>query len=186
MKNDQEGPLLKVVANSTKCVYCLFMKWKSVKNYEERYEVSDCGIIRKVPCKSVIGQWINDQGYCLVRLSNPRAVFRVHRLVADAFIPNPDLLPCVNHIDCVRHNNHACNLEWCTQSQNIEHSDRLGRMKRDYWKGKRSPNAKLSDQQADEIRQMYVKGNISWEKLAKMFKTNKRTIGRIVRRETYI
>lgn len=111
---------------------------------------------------------------------------RVHRVVAEAFIPNPDGFPFVNHIDCVRNNNTIANLEWCTQWQNIRHSQALGRMQRDYWTGRRSPNAALSEEDAAKIRAEYSAGGISWAFLAKKYKTNKRTVGRIVSGESYV
>jgi hypothetical protein len=91
----------------------------------------------------------------------------------------------VNHLDCDRANNHAQNLEWCTQLENLKHSANLGRMQRDYWKGRRSPNAALSDAQAREIRRIYAEGNSSWESIGRMFEISKRAVGRIVNGETY-
>lgn len=70
--------------------------WQSVRDFEGKYEVSDLGAVRTVAGR-VLVQWLNDQGYALVRFSNPRTVKRVHRLVADAFIANPDGKPFVNH-----------------------------------------------------------------------------------------
>lgn len=157
---------------------------KYVAGYDGRYQVSDCGVVYRNDGIEV-GQWMNDQGYMLVRFSNPRKTMRVHRLVAEAFLENDLRLPFVNHIDCVRHNNNVKNLEWCTQWQNIKHSDSLGRMKKDYWKGKRSPNAKISEEAVNEIRREYSAGGVSWQFLGKKFCISKRTVGRIVKNESY-
>lgn len=71
------------------------------------------------------------------------------------------------------------------QAHNLAHAASQSRMQRDYWTGKRSPNAKLTDRQAQNIRTLYVTGNLSHAELAKIFNTNKRTIGRILNGETY-
>jgi YesN/AraC family two-component response regulator len=157
---------------------------KEIIGYEGKYYISDCGSVFKND-GTEIGQWMNDQGYMLVRLSNPRKTMRVHRLVAEAFLKNDLNLPFVNHIDCVRHNNKYENLEWCTQSQNLKHSELLGRMKRDYWKGKRSPNAKISTETAISIRNLYASGGVSLDAIGKKFNISKRTVGRIVKNESY-
>lgn len=161
------------------------MTWMPVLGYEGQYEVSDIGEVRSVNGR-VLKQVLNDQGYALVRVSGPRKILRVHRMVAEAFIPNPNNLPFVNHIDCVRDNNCAANLEWCTQWQNLHHSHVLGRMQRDYWSGRRSPNATLANSTVEQIRTEYAKGGISWAALAKKYGTNKRTVGRIVSGESYV
>src|SRR5690242_3082611 len=75
-----------------------------VVGYEKHYLISTDGVIKKISGE-IIGTWKNDQGYVLARLSNPRAVVRAHRLVAEAFIQNPDNLPIINHIDHCRSNN---------------------------------------------------------------------------------
>jgi hypothetical protein len=161
------------------------MKWKSVVGREGQYEVSDNGDLRKVGGIPV-GQWANDQGYKLARFSKPRQTVRVHRVVAEAFIKNPLQRPFINHIDCARGNNVSSNLEWCSQWENLNHSDRLGRMQRNYWKGKRSPNAQVSPETIQKVREEYKKGNISWEALGKRHGISKRSIGRIVREQTYV
>lgn len=75
-------------------------------------------------------------GYLIVTLSHKgkKSTFRVHRLVAQAYIPNPKEKPEVNHIDCDRSNNAAENLEWVSSSENKIHSYRFG-SKEAPWRG---------------------------------------------------
>ena len=159
--------------------------WQPIETHDGRYEVSSCGEVRDFAGRHLM-QWMSDQGYSLVRLSSPRIVARVHRLVAAAFLPNPSALPVVNHIDCIRSNNRVANLEWCTQWQNLKHSSDLGRMQRDYWRGKRSPNAALDDATVAEIRAQYQQGDVSWQTLGGQFGVSRRSIGRIINGETYV
>ena len=156
-------------------------EWQPI---DGRYLVSRAGEIKNTNGK-IIGQWKNDNGYMLVRLSAPRRVERVHRLVAAAFVQNPRGMDIVNHIDCDRSNNDASNLEWCTQAENLQHSSNLGRMQRDFWVGKRSPNAALADDQVRKIRSDYAAGGVSLNGLARKFGISKRAIGRIIHKETY-
>lgn len=158
------------------------MEWQPIDEY---YEVSDNGEVRHAEDGRLVGQWLNDNGYYLVRLSRPRRMLRVSRLVATAFLPNPFSLPVVNHLDFDRANNAATNLEWCTQRHNLNHSRVLGRMKIDYWKGKRGPNAILTDEEAAEIRRRYAEGGISHSELGRLAGVSKRTVGRIVSGATY-
>lgn len=101
--------------------------WKKVEGYES-YEISNTGKvlthnwmnrgITKVMCPSKY------RGYFQVNLwkNGKQKCMRVHRLVADAFIPNPDNLKEINHIDGNKENNHVSNLEWCTREHNLKHS----------------------------------------------------------------
>lgn len=163
------------------------MEWKPIKGFEGVYEVSSDGQIRKFD-GSVMNQWPNHNGYMLVKLTSAklgkRAECKVHRLVAEAFIPNPENKPFINHIDNDPANNQAANLEWCTQKENIAHARRQNRMKDDYWKGKKSPNASLSDEQVREVRRLHAAG-ISQQAIADLVKTNKRTVQRILKGESY-
>jgi AraC-like DNA-binding protein len=157
--------------------------WRTIDGH---YEVSRTGSVRRTRDGRIMGQWLSAQGYSLVRLARPRRTIRVHRLVAKAFIPNPDSLPFVNHLDCNRSHNDASNLEWCTQKENLDHAERLGRMRRNYWKGRRSPRAALSEEIAEEIRATRRATGLSLEKLARQFGASKRTVGRIISGETYV
>ena len=160
------------------------MEWQPIEDYAGMYEVSQRGDVRHKSGK-VLGSWPNDQGYMIVRLNHPRALLRVHRLVAAAFLPNPEALPVVNHIDSDRANNRVDNLEWCTQKQNLAHATTNARMPRNYGQNKRSPNARLDDDQVRSIRAQYEQGNDSWSDLGAKFGISKRSIGRIVRKESY-
>lgn len=75
-----------------------------------------------------IKQRANEDGYMVVTTGKTghRRLASVHRMVAEAFVPNPSSLPEVNHIDCDRTNNCAENLEWCTHIENIYHSIKMG------------------------------------------------------------
>lgn len=96
--------------------------WKKVEGYSYGYEVSNQGNIRrryKNGRIKVLKQNLCD-GYKILRLGNKNV--RAHRIVAEAFIPNPNNYPCVNHKDYNRQNNTVDNLEWCTRQYNAQYS----------------------------------------------------------------
>lgn len=107
--------------------------WKEIEGFNGNYEVDECGNVRsKFPNKSVrnLKPIAKSYGYIKVNLqANGRIVqASVHRLVAQAFVPNPENKKQVNHIDGNKHNNCVDNLEWVTPSENILHSfSALGR-----------------------------------------------------------
>lgn len=95
--------------------------WKDVVGYEGLFSVSNFGNIRNEKTGRVLKLYKNKRGYCLVSLyhkRNNRKTYRVHRLVAEAFIPNPNNYPYINHKDENPSNNRVDNLEWCTPQYN--------------------------------------------------------------------
>lgn len=119
--------------------------WKAVVGYEGLYEVSNLGRVRslkghnnfdrvkilaqhhsnvKVPYKTVT----------LYNRNKGRTTYNVHRLVATAFIPNPDNLECVNHKDENTFNNNSTNLEWCTKGYNVTYGTATKRAAQKRWK----------------------------------------------------
>lgn len=96
---------------------------RDVKGYEGIYAVTSHGRVWSYRGKKFLKPGINSEGYYSVIfcVNNKKAGFKVHRLVAEAFLANPDNLPVVNHIDEERLNNFVSNLEWCTQKQNLNH-----------------------------------------------------------------
>lgn len=131
--------------------------WKDIKDYEGLYQVSNLGRVRsldrvinyniengkKVKRKGkILKQRSNWNNYLYIHFSKNSKIklFIVHRLVAEAFIPNPNNLPQVNHIDGNKFNNRVDNLEWCTAKENIIHSWKMGLSK-----GYIHPKGKLTD-----------------------------------------
>lgn len=100
--------------------------WKPIAGYEGLYEVSNLGRVRKISgnAPKMIAVTDNGHGYKIVGINDGhgRKNHYVHRLVAAAFVPNPNNLPTVDHIDHNRENNNACNLRWMTQGDNVRHS----------------------------------------------------------------
>lgn len=162
--------------------------WKPVVGYEDRYEVSNTGLVRNDQ-GCIMGQYKNDLGYVFVRLTmlskGKRESARIHRLVARAFIPNPLNKPSVNHIDCNPANNHVSNLEWCTQKENIQHSRKLKRYSDNYWIGKRAPTAKLTDAEVQQIKSRRQNLGETHLELANAYGVSKTIIGRILRGKSY-
>lgn len=98
-------------------------RWQDIEGYSN-YEVSTHGRIRNKRLNIIMKTHSNRGGYeqlCL-RENGGKHTCKVHRLVAETFIPNPDNLPQVNHIDGDKWNNNISNLEWCTQQQNLKHA----------------------------------------------------------------
>lgn len=117
--------------------------WVAITGYEGRYEVSNLGRvrrtdrIRKTPCRGkdatirgrILSQRAQKNGYLCVDLfkDGKAKTFRVHRLVAFAFVENPNGYDEVNHIDEDKTNNAASNLEWCTRSYNCSFGSGLSK-----------------------------------------------------------
>ena len=109
--------------------------WAPVKDFEEFYEVSNEGVVRskdricdegRTSKGRTIKQWENRRGYKMVTLSKhgKQKHFPVHRLVAIAYLENPENLPCVNHKDENKKNNSVENLEWCDHQYNNTYRER--------------------------------------------------------------
>lgn len=103
--------------------------WKDIEGYEGLYQVSNFGNVKSLNWKNTgkaRNLWLkpHNKGYSQVELikNGKRHCCVVHRLVAIAFIPNPNGFPVVNHKDEIKTNNFADNLEWCTRSYNVRYS----------------------------------------------------------------
>ena len=94
--------------------------WKEIQGFEGEYAISNKGNVKNLKSGRIIDGAYNSMGYKQIKLKGKK--YYIHRLVALAFIPNPNNLPQVNHIDEVKTNNNVSNLEWCSASYNINYS----------------------------------------------------------------
>jgi hypothetical protein len=103
--------------------------WKDIPDYENFYEVSCRGNIRNKRTGKILSN--NSKTYVCVMLFKGKDFkrFLAHRIVANAFIPNPLNKREVNHINGIKNDNRIENLEWCTPSENVNHSWRIGTSK---------------------------------------------------------
>ena len=102
--------------------------WKDIKGFEDRYQISNFGNVKSLryggrnEIRNLVPK-VNNKGYEWVELfaNGERRCLQVHRLVADAFLPNPNKYPIINHKDENPRNNRVENLEWCDQKYNVHY-----------------------------------------------------------------
>ena len=151
--------------------------------------VSTDGMVKRANTGKILAQKLDKDNYLSVHLSmggrgNTRQVF-VHRLVAEAFIPNPENKPLVKHIDGNPINNCVENLKWVTPKENVAHSIKLGLKNNDH--GSLSCNSKLSSNEISYCRKMYQPRSKLYgcRALAKRFGVSKSTMSYILNNKTY-
>lgn len=109
--------------------------WKNIPNTNDNYQISNLGNVRSRHNKYThkidleyhyLNPYTTKKGYLTVKIKEHKTSRVIHRLVANAFIPNPNKLPQVNHIDGNKTNNRVENLEWCTNKYNVNHAFKMG------------------------------------------------------------
>ena len=172
--------------------------WKPVAGYEGRYEVSDLGRVRSL---ITTGRGSNSRrsktqimgpsmsgGYLRVALTTKNHKlrnYRVHRLVAIAFLPPPSSPKqiTVNHISGNKRDNRTANLEWATMHEQNEHKYKVLGMKPR--RGVTNGSARRSETDVSEIRGRHARGTFGYGALAKQFGVSKTTIQRIIKRRLW-
>lgn len=154
--------------------------WEEIKN---GYQVSNEGIVINSKGKIIIG-FISNTGYRRVSIWNHSKMkhYSVHRLVAEAFIPNPENKPEVNHKDTNKLNNNDWNLEWSTSSENKIHASINNTANH---KGINNISVKLNEIEVLEIRKKHKTGNYKYTQLSKEYGVNPVTISYICRRKLW-
>lgn len=158
--------------------------WNYALDCGGKLKVSNFGRVARVfSNKESILSFCKSDRYFKVTLSLKKGEKKknilVHRLVAKAFIPNPDNKPCVNHKDGNKHNNHVGNLEWCTVAENNRHAALIGLVN----SGSATYNSVLSDADVRLIKSIHHSGRAS--KVAEMFGVSTGVVSNILNGVTY-
>lgn len=157
-------------------------------DYTERFEVSNSGKIRNIKTKHIYKSWINKKGYEQVVVSTgsrkSKKVIKIHRAVAEMFVPNPENKPCINHIDGNKTNNCYDNLEFVTCQENTDHAIRTGLMD---ISSENSNSVKLTCEDVSYIREHYICCDKEYgsRPLARKFNVNESTIRSIIKYRTW-
>jgi hypothetical protein len=171
--------------------------WKDIIEYEGSYQVSNLGRVKSLlkfrgnrnggyfQKERILkpGKYKTGYSYVILYQNKVTKVFKIHRLVAQAFILNPENKREVNHINGIKFHNQLENLEWCTPSENRIHAYKT-KLRRSN-EGEQNNNVKLTQIQVDEIRQKYIPRKHSIYKLAKEYNISSSQIFVIVNHKSW-
>lgn len=162
--------------------------WRPI-SFAEGYLISNYGRVKSLRKEQerILKLSHTKDGYvkCGITIKGSSCRFRVNRLVAEAFIPNPENKPTVNHIDGNKYNNRADNLEWATKSEQMKHAYKMGLKKP--MRGTLQPRSRLSETDIKWIREHYKAHDkeFGMNALAEKFNVSGCCIKRAVKGTTY-
>jgi DNA-binding XRE family transcriptional regulator len=158
--------------------------WKSIKNYEGLYEVSNLGRVRSLKSDKFLIPRLSKKGYHRVGFwkNNKGKDFYIHRLVAIYFIENPNNLEEVNHKDGDKSNNHFSNLEWYSHKENMSHGYKNGLINN---RGSKCATSKLIECDILKIREIYLNSNYTHQSIADKFGVTRECITKILNNKTW-
>lgn len=149
---------------------------RDVVGYSGLFSVTEDGRVYSHRTNKFLKQTISKTGYWYLATkiggrSGKNVCFKVHRLVAEAYIKNPDNKPHVNHIDSNRLNNHVSNLEWVTPKENYDHAVGVGNISPELIKELSRSNRVLTDEQRKFIASNYIPydRNLGARSIGRMF-----------------
>ncbi len=173
--------------------------WIDIKDWEGKYQISNLGRVKSLPKfginpygaitklkdTTIRKQVFDKKGYLMVKFSNGAKFFKnkkIHRLLAEAFIPNPNNLPQINHKNGIKHYNTIENLEWTNNSGNQKHAFKLGLNKPHI--GENNFKSKLKNNDIIDIRNRHKNGE-SYSNIAKDYPVSSEQISTIVKRKNW-
>ena len=170
-------------------------KWKIIEGFP-KYLISNKGRIKILSTLEDKKVFVKDDGYIATTLGNGKQSYKyVHRLVAEAFIKNKHNKPQVNHINGIKGDNRAENLEWVTPAENIRHAIDTGLLKykkkekeiknSKYSLGEEVNGSKLTPEEVIEIRVLWELREFKQVELAEKFGVDNSTINDIIRRKRW-
>ena len=170
-------------------------KWKIIEEFP-RYLISNKGRIKILSTLEDKKVFVKDDGYVATTLGDGKQSYKyVHRLVAEAFIKNKHDKPQVNHINGIKGDNRAENLEWVTPAENIRHAIYTGLLKykkkekkiknSKYSLGEEVNGSKLTPEEVIEIRVLWELREFKQVELAEKFGVGNSTINDIIRRKQW-
>lgn len=159
--------------------------WKDIEDFNGKYQISNTNKVKSnhFGRSIILKPSLNTGGYnsvCL-RLNNKIKTRSLHRLTMEAFVPNPDNKPCINHIDGNKLNNSLENLEWCTYSENLKHAYDNNLKLPIESKGEKSSQHKLKEEDVLKIRASIL----SSKELGLLYNVNRTNIIAIRKRKSW-
>ena len=150
--------------------------WQDIRGHEG-YQVSNHGRVKNNKTGKILKPYLT-RGYLRVSLYNDsgRKCKLVHRLVAEAFLPNPDNKSDVNHINGCKTDANVCNLEWVSASENMSHAHSNGLRPKVNTQGEKNGFSKLTEAQVRQIKQLLADGKSTQKTIGSQFNISKSTV----------